>query len=279
MSSRPTPSVRNRRIGMELRRLRDERRMTIDRAARTIWRSTGWLSGVENGYGICGDDLEDVLDRYGVEDPSYRAALVELARVERKRGWWRRHARVLSPAAMDFISLESDSRSVCTYEVLSVPGLLQTPAYARALITDGPGDPERAVAIRMARQQILRGGDAPRLSVVLTEAVVRQLVGGAETMSGQLDHLMCQAGRDMIDLRVIPFEVGAHVGFDGSFTLMEIGRQGRLAVGVIESPGRMTYVEADDEVRHLGERFQQLQAVALNEGDTCSFIERIRSKL
>ncbi|MFI6523036.1 helix-turn-helix domain-containing protein [Spirillospora sp. NPDC050679] len=263
---------------MELRRLRDERGMTIDRAARTIWRSTGWLSGVENGYGICGDDFEEVLDRYGAEDPSYRAALVEFARVDRKRGWWHRHIHDLAPAAMDFISLESDSRSARTYEGLAVPGLLQTPAYANAMITLDPEARRRAVEIRMARQRIFNDPVTPDYDVLLNEAVLHQSLGGPEVVRGQLGRLLKTPERPGSNLRIVPFNPGNPHGLMGAFTLLVVGQAYRLTVGMVESPVGMTYVEHLNEVRRLEERFEKLRESALSSQDSLALIEQIRSK-
>ncbi len=264
---------------MELKKLRDERNMTLETAAtRIVLRSNGWLSNVENGYGIGGDELEDVLDRYGVEDQSFRMALVELARVDRKRGWWHRHTHDLAPAAMDFISLEADCRSARTYEVLAVPGLLQTPAYANAMITLEPEARRRAVEIRMARQRIFDDPMTPDFDVLLNEAVLHQRLGGPEVTYGQLGHLLHTSERPGSNLRIVPAEPSNPYGLMGAFTLLVIGQAYRLTVGMVESPMGMTYVERLDKVRRLEERFERLRETALSNRDSLALIKQIRSK-
>ena len=275
------PSVRNRRIGMELRKMREERNLTLRAAGRLLERSPGSLSGIENGQGVRARDLEYILGKYGIEDPAYREALLELARTARKSGWWHRHTRDLSPAAMDFISLEADANLIQTYEIIAIPGLLQTPDYASVLIEAGepPDGVERAVGIRIARQHILARPDAARFHFVVGEAALRYRVGGAEVMRAQLRRLLEISENDHVTIQVLPFEAGGHPGFSGPFTIVEIGTRGKLRVVRTQTPERMSYVEDVEDVRRFCVRFDRLSSAALPEADTQVLIHRIRSEL
>jgi hypothetical protein len=275
------PSFRYRRIGMELRRIREERGMTLGGARRLLDRSTGSLSSIENSQRIRVRDLEYILYRYGIDDPVFTEAMLELAREGRKSGWWHRHAGIiLSPAEMDFISLEADARTIRTYEIIAIPGLMQTKSYARALMdSNEPKTPDESVQIRMTRQQILDKPDPPRISVIITEATLRQQVGGRDVMREQLDRLLEETARGHVDLRVIPFAAGAHAGFSGAFTIVEVGHRGKLTVVVVETPERMTYLEQDEDVRRISGRFDRLRDSALSRSDSRTLIDRIRSEL
>jgi transcriptional regulator with XRE-family HTH domain len=274
------PSFRYRRIGLELRKIRKERDLTVSAAARLLDRSAASLSGIENGESIRARDLEHILYKYEVDDTAFVEAMLELAREARKSGWWHRHAGTLDPAEMDFISLEADARTIRTYEIIAIPGLLQNETYARALIdaTD-PEALERWVEIRMTRQQMLATPDPPQMSVILTEAALHQQIGGGEVMRKQLERLLKESEREHVDLRVIPYAAGAHVGFSAPFTIVETGRRGRLTVVVVETPERMFYIEQGDEVHRIATRFGRLRDSALSESDTRAMIKQIMSGL
>jgi transcriptional regulator with XRE-family HTH domain len=275
------PSVRNRRIGMDLRKLREDRNLTLRAAGRLLERSPGSLSQIENGYGIRGRDLEYILDKYGVEDPLYRDALLELARTARsKSGWWHRYAGELSPAAMDFISLEAEANVVRAYQTILIPGLFQARAYAQALIeASNPDGADRAVEIRMTRQRIHERQDPPAVHAVVGQAALCQEVGGRGVMRDQLGRLIDLSKLDHVDLRVLPYAAGAHPGFSGPFTMVEIGQRGRLTVVMLETPDRMSYLEHPAEVRRYGDVFDRLCTKAMTRLESRAFIERIRSEL
>jgi transcriptional regulator with XRE-family HTH domain len=274
------PSFRFRRIGLELRKIRKERGLTVSAAARLLDRSPASLSGIENGESIRTRDLEHILYKYDIDDAAFVEAMLELAREARKSGWWHRHAGTLDPAEMDFISLEADARTIRTYEIIAIPGLLQNESYARALI-DAP-DPQtldRWVEIRMTRQQVMATPDPPLMSVILTEAALHQQIGGREVMRDQLTYLLEQSARGHVDLHVIPYAAGAHVGFSAPFTIVEVGRRGRLTVVVVETPERMLYIEQGDEVHRIAARFDRLRNSALSESDARAMIKQIMSEL
>jgi transcriptional regulator with XRE-family HTH domain len=281
MRPSPAPSVRFRRIGLELRRLREERGLTLLDAEGLLERSTTSLSRIETGMqAIPARDLEFILIKYGVTDGSFKEAMLELARQGRKKGWWHRYAKTLSRDLMDFLSLEADAKSISTFQTVLIPGLLQTPEYARALIAGTRTEIKRAVEVRMARQEVLEGDTPPpRLHAVIGEAALRQRVGGARVMRAQLRRLVEMSELAHVGVRVIPFEAGAHQGLNGPFTLLEVGERGRLSVVTIETLHGMSYVEHDDDVRRFAGIFDEVAAAALPESDSRALIDRIRSRL
>ncbi|GAA0952226.1 hypothetical protein GCM10009550_32790 [Actinocorallia libanotica] len=171
--------VRFRRIGLELKRLRQEAGMDLTEAALFLRRSTASLCRIESGSMIRERDLEYILDKYGVQDP-LRSALLELSIKGAERGWWHRHARAETPELMDFISLEQDTRTIRNRQTDLIPGLLQTEDYARSLFSTSlckeyaVDDIEAAVALRVKRQELLTDPKAPVLSVLINEGALHQ---------------------------------------------------------------------------------------------------------
>lgn len=229
-----TPTIRLRRLGMALRDHREAAGLTLDEAARILMRSPSSLSRIEKGlHHVPVRDLEYILGKYSVTDPAVRDRLFDWCRNGRKKGWWQRYATDLSPEVMDFIGLEVDATFIGLFELILVPGLLQTEAYARALMETGPfaNDPERVerlIAVRMRRQELLHRPDPPRLWTILDEAALRRPVGGRSLMRAQLQHLVEVSALPHVAIQVIPFGAGTHWGVAGAFKILDVGGRGDL---------------------------------------------------
>jgi transcriptional regulator with XRE-family HTH domain len=185
------PTVRLRRLGAELKRIREDAGLSLDAAGVRLGRSASSLSKIENGRVVLPRrDLTYILDCYDVTDEPLREMLYALARDGRKKGWWRRYADTLSPAAQDYMSLEADAAAVRTFQPLVVPGLLQSESYARAVIEAGiplgPRNVDRLLSIRMARQALLSAPSPPQIWLIIWEAVLRHTIGGRGVMAEQL---------------------------------------------------------------------------------------------
>ncbi|MGI8331259.1 helix-turn-helix domain-containing protein [Actinomadura scrupuli] len=283
MRDEQRPTVRSRRLGMMLRQIREERGLSTHAAARLLNRSQASISKLETGHrGIHRPSLENMLDRYGVRDPELRETLFRLARNARTPGWWQSYGGTLSPEAMDLIGLEADAAAIGFFELILIPGLLQTEAYARALLGQGSFsyDPkliDRLVDVRMKRQRILARPRPPAVRAVLDEAALRREVGGPEIMRAQLRHLIEASHRPDITLQVLPFSAGAYLGMVGAFTLMDIGPHGDLQVATIDSLSDMSYREETNQVRGYSQAFDRLCATALGEADTRALIQGLLS--
>ena len=192
MASNVNPTVRRRRLGMELRKLREDKGMTAEQVAERLLVSQSKISRLENGRrSISQRDVRDLCDVYEVEDRRLVDSLMQMAKDSRQQGWW--HAFGDIPYSV-YIGLETDAASLRTYEPQMVPGLLQTPEYAQALIRGAvpetaPADVEKRVQVRMHRQKRLSETDnnnpevGPlRLWAVIDEAVLRRHVGDANVM-------------------------------------------------------------------------------------------------
>lgn len=277
MAERRAPSVRSRQLAAELRRLRDDAALTgEDVAARLGW-SGAKVSRVETARtAIAPADLLLLLDVYDVSGQQ-RERLTELGRTARQRGWWDTYADMLGPEYATLIALEADAESVGWYAAQIVPGLLQTEEYAReiirsTLLISPPGEIERRVQVRIARQRVLTREHPLRLSVVLDEAAIERVIGGPEVMRGQLTHLAEVSQRANIDLRVLPNAVGAHPAITGEFTILRFPELIAPDVVYLENMTSSIYVERETEVFRYSLAFDGLTALSLGLGDSAALL-------
>ncbi|QDY07501.1 helix-turn-helix domain-containing protein [Micromonospora sp. HM134] len=218
-----SPTVRRRRIARELRQLRERAGMTLDVAARQLDMSKSNLSRIENAQiGIKPRDVRAALALYEVTGVDAEA-LIEIARGAQQRGWWQNYSDVLPEWFEFYVGLEAEAESLRTYEAESVPGLLQTEAYAREMFrrTAGEEGLERKVAARLRRQEVLHR-DSPRveLSVVLNEAVLLRPVGGPAVMAEQLTHMARVAQSPNVTCYVLPFSAGGHPAMSTPYVIL-----------------------------------------------------------
>jgi hypothetical protein len=172
---------------------------------------------------------------------------------------------------------ELESSMIKSFEALTVPGLLQTPAYAYALVhAVGETDIDGIVARRMERQQIVTKEAAPQLWILVTENVIHWPMGGREVMRKQLAHLLDLSDLPNVGLRVVERTAGAHAGVDGSFHIIS-GDYGTVAY--TESPGAGRLVPSADEVRSYQFRYDRIGQVASSENASRDVIRRAMEAL
>ncbi|POX44788.1 transcriptional regulator [Streptomyces sp. Ru71] len=274
------PAVRRRKLGAELRALRSRAGLTSGEAARLLGWHQSKVSRIETGSsGVKPSDVRLLLDAYGVEDDELRDLLLVLAgsQVAGREHWWHAYRGVLPPTYRDFISLESQASAMRTLETSVVPGLLQTPEYARAVTRAAVGavDEERLdalVEVRLARQDVLRSDPPLRLSAVLDEAVLRREVGGPEVMARQLRRLLEAARLPQVRLQVLPFSAGAHVGITGPFVIFSFSSTSDLDVVVLDHMTSSLYLERKEDLKAYAEAFNSLRIHALSPEDSLDFI-------
>ncbi|MFI7540300.1 helix-turn-helix domain-containing protein [Actinoplanes sp. NPDC049599] len=220
------PTVRRLQLGARLRSLRQAKGVTRDQAGYEIRASESKISRMELGrVSFKERDVVDLLKLYGVDDPGERERLLTLAREANTPGWWHSYGDVLSTWFQNYLDLEQAAELIRTYEIQFVPGLLQTDAYARAVITLGhgtatPEEIDRRADLRMARKQMLQRDESPRLWAVLDEAVLRRPIGGKEVLREQIESLLAMCAQPSVRLQVIPFESGGHAAAGGAFTIL-----------------------------------------------------------
>jgi transcriptional regulator with XRE-family HTH domain len=280
-------AYRRRKIGDALREFREARGLTQGEAAQLIDRSASSLSAFENGLqSIRPRDLLYILDEYGVTDEAVRKRLLSLARQGRQYGWWHTFEQRLDPSVLDFASLESDASRLRIFTPTYVHGLFQTEDYARAIITlAGKGLPssrsvETEIEFRLGRQRdLVRAGRSVRVEVILGEAALHQMSGGAELRTAQLDRLLAESGRPGFDLRVLPFSAGFHAGAEGPFTILDVGPEPDFQVVTVHSLTRSWYIDEVAELHIYGETFDRIREVAMSEPDSRNMIEGLRSEV
>ena len=229
MTSPGSPTVRRRRLAAELRAIRESKGKSGDAVAAALRWSPSKISRYELARtGLKLSDVERLLDYYQVTG-SRRELLVELARDAAKKGWWEEFADSLSTDYQQFIGLEHEASSVAIWHVEVVPGLLQSEAYARHIISSynrvepiAPGLIERLVRVRMRRQQMLDRESGLQLSVVLDESMLRRRIGNEAIMYEQLHRLAREYDRPNVTLRVLPLDA-AHTVFGESFVIFRFG--------------------------------------------------------
>ncbi|MBF8174074.1 helix-turn-helix domain-containing protein [Streptomyces olivaceus] len=268
MASSVNPTVRRRRLGQELRRLRELKGMTAEEVAERLLVSQSKISRLENGRrSISQRDVRDLCGVYEVEDQRIVDSLMQMAKDSRQQGWW--HAFGDIPYSV-YIGLETDAESLRTYEPQIITGLLQTRAYAEALIQGAlpetsVADVEKRVQVRIRRQERIFAENNPlRLWVVLDEASLRRVVGGKQVMREQLEHVAEMSQLPHITVQVLPFDVGAHPGINGQYSILEFADAADSSVVYIEGVTSDLYLEKAPDVQKYTVMYEHLRAQALN---------------
>ena len=280
MASR-SPTVRQRRLARALRQLRDDAGLTIEEVAEKLEISASTVSRMETAHvGVRPRDLRYLLDIYGVTG-GRRDDLLQIARERRQQPWWQEFRDLPSIA---LTGLEADATSISQYSVQLIPGLLQTMAYARVILRairldTEPEDIERRLTLRMDRQALLVGKEAPRVWVVLDEAVLRRLVGGPQVMHEQLQRLIDASALPNVTIQVLPFVSGAHAGMDGEFTVLRYREPADPDVVYLENTGSDLYIERSDVTRRYNTTFEHLMADALDPTESIRMLGNVQDEL
>jgi transcriptional regulator with XRE-family HTH domain len=224
-----SPTVRRRRLAAELREIRESKGKSGDAVAAALKWSPSKISRYERARtGLQPREVERLLDYYEITG-SRRALLLALAADAVQKGWWEELADNLSADYQQFIGLEHEASSIAIWHVDVVPGLLQTQAYARHIISSysrvepiAPGLIERLVKVRMRRQQVLNREPAVQLSVVLDESILKRRIGDELVMYEQLQRLAREADRPNLMLQILPLDA-QHMVFGESFVILRFG--------------------------------------------------------
>jgi transcriptional regulator with XRE-family HTH domain len=272
-----TPTVRRRRLGQELRELRDAAGLTIEEVAQRLEVSPAKISRIETGrVGVRPRDVSDLLDEYDIHG-THRDNLLTLTREARQQGWWHSYGDVLSDKIEVWVELETEAKTIRLYEVQLIPGLLQTSEYARAVLRahyrseQSPEQIEQRVKFRMARQQLVIEQNNTPIWAVLDEAVLRRQMGPPEVMQSQYRRLLEFSEKYNITIQVLPFDAGVYSGVPGGFWMMQLAQPDPEVV-VIEHRGGVLYLERSEEVAAYTHVFDRIRATAKGPEETIGFI-------
>ncbi|MBC6446951.1 helix-turn-helix domain-containing protein [Actinokineospora xionganensis] len=266
--------ARMRALAMELKVLRAQSGLNTQKAAARIGTSTATLNRTEKAKRISHiTDVAALLAVYGVTGPK-RTWLLELAENLNAREWLETGDRLphLLPALAGF---EAEADVLVNFAHSIVPGLLQTPAYARALHAseDITGtDQEAMVAARLERQKVLMSPNGPKYVAILDEAVLRRPYGGSEVMAQQIHWLIGRARMPNLNILVIPFRHGGYPN-PGMFSLFEF--RSTPPIVYVETEAVSGFLDAPEEIKKFQGRAAKLVKVALGSADTVNFLTRM----
>ena len=275
------PTVRRRRLGAELRRLREAHSLKLEEVAERLGLAPSTLSRIETGKAPTKSAyLTALLEMYQVSDPGARKVLVDMAREGHRKGWWSIYDDVL-PSGFDiYVGLEAEASGLRSYETDVVHGLLQTTDYAVAVLRelrprDSQEQIERVVDLRMERQRLLDQDPPLDLWLIMDEGAIRRNIGGPAVMRNQLEHLIQASRWTNVTMQILAFEAGAHAGLVGPFSILEFPERTDSDVAYTESVGGMIYLEKDREVRACAEAFDRMRAAALSPAASVELIQRV----
>jgi transcriptional regulator with XRE-family HTH domain len=220
-----SPTVRRRRLAAELRGIRESKGQSGDAVAGALGWSPSKISRYERAKtGLQPSEVQRLLDYYEITGPR-RELLLALAQDASQKGWWEDYGDSLSPDYQQFIGLEDEAREIAAWDVYVLPGLFQTEAYARHIISTyrqiepvTPGMIDRLVKVRMRRQHIVNREPGLDLSVVIDESVLQRRVGDERVMYEQLQRLARDADRPNVTVQIHPLD-GSHTVFVESFVI------------------------------------------------------------
>jgi transcriptional regulator with XRE-family HTH domain len=274
-----SPTVRRRELGALLRRLRTEKRLTVEQAADRLLFSMSKLSRMETGHGVATPrDIRDLCDLYGVTDEAERDHMMQLAAEGKQQAWWQSYDLPYST----YVGLEAEATVISDFQSSVVPGLLQTADYARAghegaMPRLSAAEIERRIEAKLTRQAILTRGNPPSFRVVLDEAVLHRMVGGSLIMGVQLERLTEVARLPNVTIQVIPFTLGAHPAVESNFNILEMPAP-TPGVVFVEGLVGSIYLERPEDLERYHQIFERLQYIALSPKDTITLIAKIRTQ-
>ncbi|WP_238163871.1 helix-turn-helix domain-containing protein [Kribbella pittospori] len=243
-------------LGVHLRRLREEAGISRTDAGWAIRGSESKISRLELGrVGFKVRDVDDLLTLYKLEDEVERERLLTLARDANNPGWWQRYDDLTPTWFHSYLGLEMAADLIRTFELQFVPGLLQTPDYARAVLSLGrldeplqKAEEDRLVALRTTRQQVLTRQRPARLWAVIDEAVLRRPIGGTKVLKEQLEYLIVASKRHNVTLQIIPFDKGGYTATGGAFTLLRFTDTDLPDIVYIEHLTSAVYLDKREEL-------------------------------
>lgn len=279
MPPRSNPTARQARLGAELRKLREQAGLTARAAAALLGTDQGQMSNLEAGrVGVSEQRVRSLASHYSCDDPALIDSLVAMA-AERGGGWWDEYGGVLPRAFLDLAEFEYHARYMHTVQIVSIPGLLQTEAHARAIFANviprlPPPDVDARVAHRIQRSVVFELPTPPKFSGVIHEAALRMPVGGRSAWLEQLDHLLEISESPHVTLRVLPFATDEFTGVDWSMLYLGGPVHSLDTVQVDAAHGGM-FLSAEAQLKKCRAVFAKAKGLSLGPSDSRDLIRRI----
>ncbi|MGD0606032.1 MAG: helix-turn-helix transcriptional regulator [Streptosporangiaceae bacterium] len=281
------PTVLRMILGRQLQALREKAGMSYEQAAAAIVSSPYTVRRMERAEGgLKPLTVRSLLMAYGIIDPREIDTFLALARDASKPGWWHSYDDVLPSWFRTFVGLEEAATLIRGYDPHWIPGLLQTPQYARASVQTGFPDAaaeevERRVELRLARQHILARPDPPRLWLVLDENTLRRPAAttGPDIMRAQIDKLIEAAGQPDITVQVLPFTAGLHPAMYGPFRIFRFDAHDQPDIVYGETMTSAYYLDKPDETAVYVQALDRISAQAAPSGGTGKLLRDIRKEI
>jgi transcriptional regulator with XRE-family HTH domain len=274
-------------LGRQLQALREKAGMSFEQAAKAIVSSPYTIRRMERAEGgLKPLTVKSLLMAYGITDVREIDSFLALARDASKPGWWHSYNDVLASWFRTFVGLEEAAALIRGYDPHWIPGLLQTPDYARASVRTGFPDAAeeeagRRVELRLARQHILARPDPPRLWLVLDENTLRRPAAttGPKIMRAQIDALIEAAARPNITVQLLPFSAGLHPAMYGPFRIFRFDAREQPDIVYGETMTSAYYIDKPDEAAVYTQALDRISAQAAPGGDTEKILRDIRKEI
>lgn len=283
MPPRKATTARQRRLGAELRKMREHAGLTPADAAALLGTDRTTVSSAESArFGVSNDRVRTWAAHYSCPDTAYIDALAAMAE-ERGKGWWEDYRGQLPASTLDLAELEHHSRALRGMQTMHIPGLLQTEDYARAVFEEAvpplsPVDLRRLLSHRLKRRDVLDRAQPPACTFLIHEAALRIAYGGRKIARSQLDHLMDESERDNVTVRIIPFAVG---GFPnaGSSTLYAYGPVPQLDTVQLDTPTGPAFLDAETPLTNYRAVLDRTEEKSLDPEQSRYFINETARQL
>ncbi|MFF2143099.1 helix-turn-helix domain-containing protein [Kitasatospora sp. NPDC058190] len=286
MGFRSGINERQRRLGEELRRVRDAAGLSASEVGEALGVKGPNISHIEAGrIGLTLERLKTWLDLCEVTDPEYRAGLTSMSESTGK-GWWTEFKPHVVPSALDLAEFEASATALDSYQTLLIPGLLQTKAYSEVIHDYA----EKKVEFRQRRQELLTVENAPPFRTVIHEAALHMMYGGPTIMRDQLNHLIEVSRLPHVTIQILPFDCTTYSSTETPFVLMR-GAHARLDTVLLEQPHSSYFLGDPEDVAAFRRKFERIRGLALpplhsatrspssTQRDSLGLIQHVRYKL
>lgn len=276
-----SPWVRRRRLAAELVGLREDYGYSGARLAEAVGIARQTISRLENGHARPNpDEVMRILDVLQVGKQRW-STIMTIARDAQERGWWEKHAGKMGPRQALYANLEAGAASICEYQMMLLPGLLQIPTFAEARAHadrstyNGNVDPVRAVEAGITRQRVLQRPGGPRYEVIIDELAVRRFAAPADTVLAQIDHLVHTGHHDKkITIRVLPLTASIN-GFAvprSAFSVYRYPDPEDPVVVVVDTTTSDLVLTDAAQVNHYLDLYRRLREAATAPADSLDFL-------
>jgi transcriptional regulator with XRE-family HTH domain len=283
MPPRSDPTGRQQRLGTELRKLREQAKLTATQAAQLLGVNASRISNTESGrFGVSSERVRALASIYRCPDVELVDALAEMAG-ERERGWWEQYREELPAAFLDIAEFEWRAKEIRTFVLAHLPGLLQTEEHVRAMfeLADPPLPHLQVLARtthRLKRQTVLDRENPPTLRAIIHEAALRMQFGGPATARAQLNHILDMSEQENIEVRALPFSAGGFAGAGQSVQYM-YGSIPQLDTVQVDAFHGIALIDSEMQLRRYRKLLDRMECLTLSPEESRDFIRDIACEL